>query len=297
MPIPNEPPTDKTSGPVTSTQTPEEIAKESELLRERVDALEIKAAERETPWYEQPSLVLSIFAVAISFAFSALGVYYRNKDVQKADTEADVALVRKNIMALAEDDTWLIEAKQRYVGNLNIFLQLDRASHSKRQLLIEETDSLVKTLKGHLSATEYLNFGRYLASDDRTADAFAYYRIALGLAKNNEVAKRAVFRAMAVEWMKPGLLTNPDSGRHYWREDLKSWNRQTSPYSIYVKADILSTWRWEELTLGNTHIADSLKGEARATAKGLPRWSTLRQKLDPWVTAPDPSLATATPVS
>jgi hypothetical protein len=295
MPIPNEPPTDKTSGPVTSTQTPEEVAKESELLRERVDALEIKAAERETPWYRQPSMLFSIFALGISVWLTISGNRFQQEVREATLNDARTALVRQNIMTLADLEMQSADAQQKNSNNPAMSAQLSANLNAKRQMLIEETESLIGQLGGHITSAEYTNIGWQVFRDARMPEAIKYYDSARKKAPT-ELAESQADRSLAMTWMTPGTNFNADSGRTYWAQALAILDKRKDQYPLFLSADNLRTWAWEEQSLGNRAKADTLMKKAREKADLLFRGTPMRQQIDALLARPvqtdTPSVAT-----
>jgi hypothetical protein len=279
MPIPNEPLTDRSSGPVTSTQTPDELAKVIGLLRDQVDALQIKAAERETPWYRQPSMLFSIFALGISVWLTISGNRFQQEVRDATLKDARTALVRQNIMTLADLQMQLADAQQKNLNNPAITAELSANLNAKRQMLIEETESLIGKLGGDVTSAEYVNVGGELARDGRMAEAILYYDSALKKAPT-PLAKSQASRSLAFAWMTAGANVNADSGRYYWKKALAFVNNHNDQYQLFLSVFHLQAWAVMESNLGNGARVDTLMKEAREKADLLIPGTPMRRQTD-----------------
>lgn len=252
-------------------QTPEEVAKENELLRERVDALEIKAAERETPWYRQPSMLFSIFALVISVWLTISGNRFQQEVRDATLKDARTAIVRQNILTLADLQMQLDDAVLQNSNDPERAGRLNGNINAKRQMLIEETESLIRQLGGDITSAEYNNFGWQLVRDDRLPEAIKYYNSARKNA-TTWFAESQADRGLAMTWMTPGTNFNADSGRTYWAQALAVLEKRNDQYPLFLSAQDLRIWASEEWRDGHHAKADSLTEKAREKDALLARW-------------------------
>jgi hypothetical protein len=72
------------------------------LLRDRVDSLELKAAERKTPWYKQLALWLSIISLLISAGFSLYTAYQQQQDKKAEELKKRLETLRATVLEIAD---------------------------------------------------------------------------------------------------------------------------------------------------------------------------------------------------
>lgn len=252
---------------------PSDIRQTIDLIRDQVDLLQVQAAERKRPWYHQPSILMSLIALIVSVVFSSLSVYFRHQDKIEGDKEHLVSRVRENVSALADLQVQQGDEVARAGANAQMVSGIMSAFNAKRQLLIEDTESLIGASGERMTSALYVSFAYQLMGDARVDDASRYFRLALSAAKTN-LARANVHRGFGLAMMIPGRQVNVAEARKHWREAIATLAEINDDYSTFLTADNLRVWALAERSLGNSAIADSLINESqKVTDKIVNTWN------------------------
>src|SRR5258707_568432 len=158
---------DSSGAPLLHADDSIESQRTLSLLRDQVDALQVQAAERQRPWFKQPSAVLSVVALVVSLTFSLLSAYFHSADTAAASLASTAALVRANLSSLVDLQLQQQDAAARVSNDPIALAGINGAINLKRQMLIEETERLMGQLSGHATSAEYLGLGR---SEEHTSE-------------------------------------------------------------------------------------------------------------------------------
>jgi hypothetical protein len=261
---PTEPPIEPGYAPLLPVGASLDVHGAINLLRDKVDLLQIQAAEKKRPWYRQASLLLSLFALAVSVTFSSLSILFRLQDKLDSSAATTVGRIRDDVTKLAELQIEQSDAMTRAGSNYQLLANLSSAYNTRRQLLIEETESLIKASSTQLTSALYVSFANQLAADMRIDDAAGYYGLALRRAATN-LARSAVHRGYAMMLMQPGPQIKLEEGRQHWRSALSELDSIRDDNATFLIADDLRIWAFYERAAGDASRADSLIAEAQKT--------------------------------
>lgn len=137
------------------------LAQSVRLLRDQVDALQIAAAEKKTPWYRQMPSLAGLIALLLSVTTAVYsGVQGRKQDVQKK-RESLRGIVSSLIeqgeqqAKLESTEAQKLPAQDReFIGGM---------INNRRMILAEAADNIVREIPHDVSSSEY----NVLANDKR----------------------------------------------------------------------------------------------------------------------------------
>ena len=284
-----QPPVQPPNAAAPANSAPADLRDTIDLIRDQVDILQVQAAEQQRPWYRQMSTLLSVIALAVSVIFSSLSVYFRQQDKLEADKEHNVSRVRQNVSDLAELQVQQGEALARAGTNAQMTANIGSAYNVKRQLLIEETESLINSSSARMTSALYVSFANQLAADARVEDAAVYFRLALDAAKTN-IARSNVHRGFAMAMMIPGPQQKLVDGRNHWRAALSALARTPDDYAVFLTADNLRVWALLERSVGDARLGDSLMDSSRKVIEGI-RNPTARAQMQNLLASDGPPVA------
>jgi hypothetical protein len=80
----------------------DDLQRSNRTLHEQVDILQIESKEHERPWFKNPSIIVSLFAVLVTVILTSYNIYEQNKDKTEKSIKEKQSNVRGAIKSLVE---------------------------------------------------------------------------------------------------------------------------------------------------------------------------------------------------
>lgn len=258
-----------------SAETAGDDTAELDLLRRQVDAIQISLAAKATPWYRNPSTVLSVAALLFSFGTTAVS-YLRteSQDIQNARTELRTLLQR--LAALPREG---VETAKKYETDPATATSLGGFIGQENTILARQAAEIANRIPArYVSATEYYAVGVALQNAYNVDGAKAFFTKALSVSKDfsDEVA------ALRTRGNLLFLSGQPEAGRKDYQDALDIFRgpRELS-YNDYVKKNthVITqlSWAYSELGLNARDSAMQHVNAAESYLSGLPPSPGLEQ--------------------
>src|SRR5438445_2732835 len=133
---------DLTATAATDTPTTEPPI---ELLRQRLDALEVAAHEKKKSWYRQASTILSVIALVVSVATTAYTQFSSSQEAIRSKKEE----LRKLVIGL-------VEIRQDFMKSQPLPMSGDsQLLKAKQGVYLQAADRLVLQIPKEVSSYEY----------------------------------------------------------------------------------------------------------------------------------------------
>jgi hypothetical protein len=202
-----------------------------EVLRRRVDELELKAAETKKPWYRNPATALSGLALVLSLTTTI----YTNLEGNQETIRSKKEELRKVVISL-------IELRESYVkAPLSPLNPQNQLLGAKQQVYLESADRLIVQIPTQVSSSEYtIIANEHMSIGDFTKGEFYFVRAA-GAAPSPALKSQAL-RILALGFFQAGPTRNVDKGRQRIAEELDALNADSSPVATHLKAMTYEMW-------------------------------------------------------
>ena len=204
---------------MSNEDSPEKIAQLEQsvrLLRDQVDALQIAAAEKKTPWYRQMPSLAGLVALLLSISTAIYsGVQGRKQDVQKKQ-ESLRTIVSSLIDLSGEQQTRLnsVEAQKlstqerEFIGGM---------INNKRMILAEAADNIVREIPHDVSSSEYNVLATDKLGNGGAAKAEEYLRNAVEVSEE-ALARMIALRSLAMFYAQRGPFYSIAEARKKFQE-------------------------------------------------------------------------------
>jgi tetratricopeptide (TPR) repeat protein len=187
------------------------------ILRDRVDALEVKTAEKSKPWYKTESGIIGIIATILSLASLAY-TYFKDYTTEKESEQKTVVDNVQNILTLEHDIS-------RYIGpDLNkIINYID--SHPFLQTRIEvylnNIDQVKNDVKKKISPATFNYVANcYFHYSDRFDKAFEYFNLSLNHSKDALDSANAYLGIAKAYYTNNNIFFDTVKARQYFSKEV-----------------------------------------------------------------------------
>lgn len=184
---------------------------ELQLVRDQVDELQIKAAEKKKPWYKQSPSLTSLLALLLSIITAIYsGVQGHRQDVQKKQESLrgiisslmDLSNEQQSRLGSVESQKLSPQEREFISGMLN----------SKRMILAEAADNLVRDIPDAVSSSEYNILANDKLSNGGAARAEEYLKKAVSVSQD-PLAKMIALRNLAYFYSQRGPFQSMNETR------------------------------------------------------------------------------------
>jgi hypothetical protein len=256
-----------------------------QLLRDRVDSLELKAAERKTPWYKQLPLWLSIISLLISAGFSLYTAYQQQQDKTAEEFKRRLETLRATVLEIADlrsENLKVIATSDQNPSQVSQNLSI---INTKRQVLIENADALLSGIEREVSSAVFVELAYEEATDERFVEAERYYKLGLQSKHLDLVSTVAISRALGELYTNPKSdLYNLELGRARFQQALDALKGHEGEYADYNRTYTLADWAYQEFANKNTDKALGLLDRARAEVLKIGVANPVRQQAQNLIT-------------
>lgn len=180
------------------------------LIRDQVDELQIKAAEKKKPWYKQSPSSTSLLALLLSISTAIYsGIEGHKQDVQKK--QESLRGIISSILDLRtqlQQSQNLPEAEREFSGGM---------LESKRSILAEAGDNLVRDIPNDISSSEYNILATDKQFNGNAAKAEEYLKRAVAVSQE-ALRKMTALRNLAGFYAQPGPFQDMNKARKRFQE-------------------------------------------------------------------------------
>lgn len=181
-----------------------------------MDALQIAAAEKKTPWYRQMPSLAGLIALLLSITTAIYsGVQGRKQDVQKKQeslrgiVSSLIELRGEQQAKLESTEAQKLSAQDReFIGGM---------INNKRMILAEAADNIVREIPHNVSSSEYNVLANDKIGDGDAAKAEEYLRNAVAVSRES-LAKMIALRSLAMFYAQRGPFQNINAARRKFQE-------------------------------------------------------------------------------
>ncbi len=220
----------------TSAGSDEQLEDRLRLMKAEIDGLQVAAAERNRPWFRQPSIIISVLALVLSLASTGYGTWLAEQQHVR-EARAELAQLIQRLSALPKEN---LELQTSYASNATVLAQLASAVNAENLVLARQAADIVeRRIPDHVSAIECYAVASALifSSDFDTSRRL----LELGLARANDpVSHSTLLRAHAA-----GLYRSGDVAAG--RERMQAARDIFSRYPTKVRSLVVSTTAHTEL--------------------------------------------------
>jgi tetratricopeptide (TPR) repeat protein len=187
-----------------------------QLVRNRVDALQIAADEKKKPWYRQTPSLISVLALLASIATAIYsGVQGKHQDVrQKQDSLRAIVSGLIDLAAEYQSKLGSEPAKQLSINEREF---ISGMMNTKRMLLDEAADNLVRQVPDDVSSSEYHFLADGKLTNGGASKAEEYYKKAVTVSQE-PLVKMIALRKLAGFYAQRGPFHSISEARKRFQE-------------------------------------------------------------------------------
>jgi tetratricopeptide (TPR) repeat protein len=243
---------------VPSEETIDAIHARLDSMRDEIGVLQFRTSERAKPWFRQASTLIALLALA----FSVMSTVYADRRAREQDLRTQQQNIQNARIQLGEliqrldavprENADLLknyghdpETLSRLAGNLN----------AENIALASQAADIIKNIRGHVSATEYLavaNALNYSGLYDRAQEMFQ-----AGMSvKTDQITHTALIQNYATLLFATGDITG---GRARMQEALDIYQKQPTKF----KGQVLSANAYTHLYWSGLEVRARQCGEAK----------------------------------
>jgi hypothetical protein len=215
-------------------------AADLKLIRDRVDLLQIAAAEKQRPWYKQRPSLASLLALGFSIVTFIVSQYGSSLQEIRSKQEALRKLLTDVVALQIEQQDQLSRISDPVKR-----VQLSSALNNKRLIWLDAAESLVNQLETHVSSSEYQTLAQQKWYDSEFEKAKQYYVKARDAAKDR-FSKTAAFRSLGAFFFQTPAMRNLEQGREYFEKAIATLGNPTDDYSNYQMGYTYETWAYAD---------------------------------------------------
>lgn len=187
-----------------------------QLLRDQVDELQVKAAEKKKPWYKQSPSLTSLLALVLSISTAIYsGVQGHRQDVQKKQeslrgiVSALLELSNEQQAKLNSPEAQSRSAQEReFIGGM---------LNNKRMILAEAADNLVRAIPDDVSSSEYNMLANDKLANGGSATAEEYLKKAVEVSQES-LAKMIALRNLGMFYAQRGPFQSMNAARKQFQD-------------------------------------------------------------------------------
>lgn len=255
------------------------LKEEIDLVRSRVDKLEIKAGEAKKPWYRQLPLWISILSLLISSGFSGYTAYHQSKEQKADELKRRLENLRSTVLQVADIRNEFVIASTSSEQNMAQLTQRSSLLNTKKQVLIENADALISGMETEVSPAIFVELAYEESTDGKFEEAKRYYEQGLLCKHLDALTSGSILRSLGEIYMQPvTAFHDNEKGREYYREALRVQNGQDDA-TLSSRTYTLADWAYSEFINKNQVESQAHLQEAQATALKInPANATSRQQ-------------------
>jgi tetratricopeptide (TPR) repeat protein len=236
-----------------------DLGADVDVLRQRVDALELSAKEPKKPWYRSPSVSLSALALVLSF----LTTVYTQVEGKQETIRSKKEELRKIIIGLIELRETFVKANPSPVSPQSQLLG------AKQQVYLEAANRLIVQVPKEVSSSEYTIIANEHMSMGDFQRGEAYFLQAAGAAPTPALKSQAL-RILAISLFQPGPMRSFDKGRRHFNEAIDVLKGDTDLTKTHLTALTYEVWAAMETRNGFADDARHKLERARKYYSDLP---------------------------
>jgi hypothetical protein len=253
---------------------------EIQLLRDQVDLLQVQGAERRSPWWRQPSSLLSVSALLLSALSVVLTQRNESADRVQRKHEQRQEEVKKKLETLRENMIQVVQIRQDFNRILQSAATLEEKGTAdmlftmKRQLLMDEAGALVREVDAHVPSNWFVFMGYEMQTESNFTAAEKFFQRALRSPRSG--TQPFAYRGLAGLYMHPNAsLRDLARGRAHWRQAIAA-QRGRDDFSRLSRGSSYITWATAELMNGEKHRATERFADARREFTGMSLYNPQR---------------------
>jgi len=235
-----------------------------DILKKEVDSLQILLLKDKKPWYQHPSIFISMIALLFSFGTTGVSYYKSHQDAVRDNRREARGLIQRITKLPVENFELMKRNEGSAVGE-----SLSRMINQENILLASQAAELIKRYPDSFSSTEFFAVASALSQSNIKDNTPYLLDNAIKKAKNYNDYNVSI-RTLATYHFTQGNFTE---GRRLYKMALAVWNKfsENNPFVIHsVDLDTLMFWSNSELSINNYTGANDLIGRANASLKKLP---------------------------
>jgi tetratricopeptide (TPR) repeat protein len=241
------------------------------VINETISTLQKSSAKVERPWFQQPTLIISLVALLFSFGTTAVSYVRSNQqDIHDARAELRTLILRLNQLPREN-----IELAKKYEDDALTRGGLSGMLNAENALVAKQAADVIGRIPGSVGATEYMSVS-YALSQSSLLD-HALKLIKLALAECNDVNDEvAVLRFYGQLLVNSGDL---EGGRAKYKSALSIFSKYPTANQYYVQMTHLLTemyWAQSEVAARQCQFAKSRIAESRVHLAMLPPGPTTK---------------------
>ena len=239
---------------------------EFELVRTRVDNLEVKADEAKKPWYRQLPLWISILSLLVSSGFSGYTAYEQRKEHQAEELKKRLESLRATLLQIADIRNEFLAAAAAEQNQVQL-IQRSSQLNAKKQILIENADALISGIETEVSPALFIELAYEESTDGEYAGAKRHYEQGLRGKGLDTISSLAILRSLGELYMQPATTFHDnEKGREEYRQALKLLQNNEDDNTLSSRTMVWSYWAYSEFINSNAADGQRYLDEARATA-------------------------------
>ncbi|MCB0191327.1 MAG: hypothetical protein KDJ65_05230 [Anaerolineae bacterium] len=247
------------------SSTPQSIDNTITLLRDQIDTLQIKFAERGKHWSREPSLIISVLALSISVVFSIIGL----RQTFAEDIEGKQETLRQTVVELTEIQSEMAQIAQQYSGNPLLYREANVNLNTRRAVLLDTAETLVEELGDSVDPSTLLSLAWQFQIDGRLEETREFANKAFDLSKS-VLLQSAALKGIGSSYMTTGSpIHDLEQGRDALRRSTELFESRDNDLDRFNLADNLLYWANLERMNGEEQMADDLLEQATNAAKGI----------------------------
>jgi hypothetical protein len=241
------------------------IEEQLATIKAEVDALQIDAVEKSRPWFHNPSIILSVFALVFSFGTTMFS-YMKSHEEDIRSNRREVREIIQRITRLPIEN---FDLSEKYKGNAS-GEALGAMISQELLLLSTQAAERVKRFPDSFTSTEYFAIAGALANSGNLNDVPTLLKKAIDLAttaNDYSVACRSYAHLLMIQ-------SKIDEGRTYYAKAVTEvWSKFPSTDQFSRKALELQGKLNQvnsELTIGDKPAARRCIAEAKSILSSFP---------------------------
>lgn len=235
-----------------------------DILKKEVDSIQIQLSQEKKPFYQNPSIIISMVALLFSFGTTAVS-YYKG---QQEDVRANRREARELIQRITKLPIENFELMKRNKGSA-LGESLSRMINQENVILASQASELIKRYPESFSSNEYFSVASALLQSNIKDDIPYLLDNAIRKARNYTDYNYSN-RTLAMYHFAQG---NASEGRKLFKMALAVWDKFPEKNSFVVHStdvDTLMFWSNAELSINNYSEATNLIERAKDSLKKLP---------------------------
>lgn len=222
---------------------------EFDITKREVDTLQIQAAEAQTPWYKEPSIIISLLAFVFSLGTTVVS-YWESHQKDIRDKKIELRGLTQRLTNLPIENA---KTAKEYQDDPSVYGQVSSFLNTENALLASQAVHLIKQLpKNQISGADYSIVSNALltAGIYDTGREFLEKAIEVSDRQNDFFYEIGARRNLASNLMISGDV---EAGRQHYQEALNIFEKYPTANQYYQNFTNASTemfWAQAELSAG-----------------------------------------------